>query len=31
MGKSADFVVESVGTDVGVLGEFLWPWSKISD
>lgn len=24
VGKSADFVVESVGTDVGVLGEFLF-------
>lgn len=25
VGKSADFVVESVGTDVGVLGEFYGP------
>ena len=23
VGKSADFVAESIGTDVGVLGEFL--------
>lgn len=31
VGKSADFVVESVGTDVGVLGEFLWPRSRRLD
>lgn len=30
VGKSADFVVEAIGTEVGTLGEWGHPWVGVT-
>lgn len=30
VGKSADFVVEAIGTEVGTLGEWGHPWVRVT-